>query len=189
MNQSRAVVQKAEPAGWRRWSFLSVEQLWDHIWGSGSSFGVPSTRQTWVSWSKSKSSQRYLRDWSIWQSERLRKLGLFNLNRESLAGFSPVFTNVSWAEVKKMYSDSSHWCSVKGWMIYNTFPLNTSEQLFNSKCCHMLEQFAQEDPGVFSACSGWPSFGQEGWTPDSSILRLHKCKVPKGGMVWMHTCP
>lgn len=41
-----------------------------------------------------------------------------------------------------MYSDSSHK------QIYNKFPTNTSEQLFNSKCCHMLEQVAQEDPGV-----------------------------------------
>lgn len=59
-----------------------------------------------------------------------------------------MFTNVSWVEVKKMYSDSSHWCPVKGRMIYNTFPSNTSEQLFNSKYCHTLEQVAQEDPGV-----------------------------------------
>lgn len=64
------------------------------------------------------------------------------LSRESSAGFSPMFINVSRAEVKKMYSNSSHWCSVKGWMIYNTFPLNTSEQLLNSTCCHMLEQVA-----------------------------------------------
>lgn len=47
-----------------------------------------------------------------------------------------------------MYSDSSHWRSVKGWMIYNKLSLNTSERVFNSKCCHMLEEVVQEDSGV-----------------------------------------
>lgn len=144
---------------------------------SGSSFGVSSTRQTWVYWREcTESSQICFRDQSIWQSERLRKLGLFNLEQIK---FGRVVTNVH-----KCLTGTKRCTQTRltGAQWKDELPLNTSEQLFNS-----WNRFSRR-PWNISACSDWPSFQQEGWTPDSSILWLHKCQVPKEGRVCMCTC-
>lgn len=78
-----------------------------------------------------------------------------------------------------MYSDSSHWCSVNRWMIYNKLPLNTSEQLFNSKCCHMLEQVVQEDPGVSLLALADPPFGRRAGLPTQVFCGFINAKCQK----------
>ena len=54
-------------ASWGRWPFLSTQQWWGHTWSTGSSSGLPSTREAWTYWSESsKGPLRRLRDWSVW---------------------------------------------------------------------------------------------------------------------------